>query len=520
MSATHSYYLYIPHDGVELFTVVVLPQKEGKFPTVIMRNPYVDFFQDMAEDAILSATTDYVAPFTQAGYALVFQHCRGRGKSGGDCIPFLYERTDGLHLQDWIRSQPFYNGELFPVGGSYTSAVHYETMPFAPDVKGAVLEIMDVGHYNRSYRNGFFKIGLAGGWYVDMYKHKTMPKKNYAPESFNLLPLTDFCKTVFGEPAKDFEDILMNPDPTAPYWSQHKGIGDMQALAEANIPILFVTGFYDIFTGGIFDMWPALAPETREKCALLVHPYDHGNDAAGQPIQFEHGSTAEVFGNYQVKWLDYVRGKGEAPVLPGKVTYHKLFAGEWVTEPILETPDTNMTYPLGDGEKTYVYNPFAPASFQGGLSTNFGGAAWQGDADPRYDIISYTLPAFTQDTYIKGKMSLNLRVRSDCEDTCFYVRVSLLKEGGAYSLRDDIQQISNICSDYRPGEEVTLPFSFDEHALVAKAGEALRVDISSSAFPLYVRHTNQKGPYYAQTTAKVAHNTVIASESTLVVPIA
>ncbi|MBR5868816.1 MAG: hypothetical protein IKZ21_05165, partial [Clostridia bacterium] len=321
-------------------------------------------------------------------------------------------------------------------------------------------------------------------------------------------------------PVEDFTKCMMTPDPNDPYWNSNPGIGDTQALSQTKVPILLVTGFYDIFTGGIFDMWRALTPETRGKCALLVHPYDHGNDAAGQPIQFEKGSTAEMFGNYQVKWLDYVRGKGEAPIAPGNVTYHKLFAGEWVTEPILENPDTNRTIPLGDGEKTYVYNPFAPASFPGGLSTNFGGAAWQGDADSRYDILSYTLPAFTEDTYIKGKMSLDLRVRSDCEDTCFYVRVSLLKEGGAYSLRDDIQQISNICPDYRPGEEVTLPFSFDEHALVAKAGESLRVDISSSAFPHYVRHTNQKGPYYAQTTAKVAHNTVIASESSLILPIA
>ena len=60
-----------------------------------------------------------------------------------------------------------------------------------------------------------------------------------------------------------------------------------------------------------------------------------------------------------------------------------------------------------------------------------------------------------------------------------------------------------------------MDFSFDEHAFVIKKGEKLRIDVSSSAFPHYVRHTNNKGLYSIQTTAKIAHNTVICDKSTL-----
>ena len=70
---------------------------------------------------------------------------------------------------------------------------------------------------------------------------------------------------------------------------------------------------------------------------------------------------------------------------------------------------------------------------------------------------------------------------------------SLVKEDGYYGLRDDINQISNFCADYKPNAEIEMEFSFDEHAFVVKKGEKLRIDISSSAFPLYVRHTNNKG---------------------------
>ena len=112
-------------------------------------------------------------------------------------------------------------------------------------------------------------------------------------------------------------------------------------------------------------------------------------------------------------------------------------------------------------------------------------------------------------------MKATLCVKTDCEDTCFYVRISLVKKEGYYGLRDDINQISNFCVDYKPNEEVKMEFSFDEHAFVAKKGEKLRIDISSSAFPLYVRHTNNKGLFSEQKTVKIANNTVDLDSSSL-----
>ena len=35
------YYQYLKLNGEDLFTVVMLPEKEGKFPVVICRSPYV-----------------------------------------------------------------------------------------------------------------------------------------------------------------------------------------------------------------------------------------------------------------------------------------------------------------------------------------------------------------------------------------------------------------------------------------------------------------------------------------------
>ena len=51
-----------------------------------------------------------------------------------------------------------------------------------------------------------------------------------------------------------------------------------------------------------------------------------------------------------------------------------------------------------------------------------------------------------------------------------------------------------------------MDFSFDEHAFLIRKGERIRVDISSSAFPFYVPHTNYKGLFSQQRVARPARN--------------
>ncbi len=515
-----SFFQYVPSNGVELFTVACLPSAEGKYPTVIYRSPYVDAEELLSEAEICAHREAEFSYWLDAGYAVVLQHCRGRGKSGGDCVPYIYEREDGLTLQAWIREQSFYNGELYLCGTSYTSSVHYVTAPFAPDIKGAILGVQDTERYNCNYRNGIYKMGLHGGWYVTMYKNKSMPKKNYTEDSYRMLPLSDFSKTVFGERVESFDEVFRHPDRNDPFWSTHMGGGEAHdALRHARIPILMFTAFYDIYTGGIFDMWRKLDDETRAMSAMAVHPFGHFGHSDGEPIAFENGRLSSAFGNYKVQWLDAIRGKGEPPFACGQVTYYKLFDGTWCCDGFDDARDTRR-FPLGQGCVTYTYNPYAPASFLGGLSANFGGNEWQNPPNKRYDIVTRYSEEFAEDTFIKGKIRARLRVRSDCEDTCFYMRLSLCKAEGDYGLRDDIQQISNVNAQYLPGDEVELAFTFDEHAFVVKKGEKLRIDISSSAFPLYVPHTNRRGLFSEQTTAKVAHNTVDLAASYLELPIA
>jgi len=507
--------------GTRLFTAVLLPRDEGQFPCVVIRTPYVDALEPLSEAEICAAYLKEHVRWLERGYAIVLQHCRGRGKSEGDCIPYINEREDTRALYAWIRQQPFYNGELFLKGGSYLTSVHYCAAPFEEDIKGAIFGIQDTERYNICYRNGFLKKGLHGNWYVGMYKAKSKMKKHYTKGSFETLPLSAFTETVFGESVADFDEMLRSPRPTDPFWQTHNGGADARGATDhVNFPVLFTTGFYDLYTGGIFDMWHAMSAESRARCALLVSPYDHGdsfNEATG--YAFPKGRRKEGFGaDHEIDWLDAIRKGSKPPVPPGKVTYYNLFANCWQTDDFAQ-PDAALSLPLGKASVSYTYNPFDPPRFKGGLSCNFGGSAFQDPPNARHDIISvYTAP-FERDTQVKGKMSATLRVCSDCEDTCFYVRVSIAKERGDFGLRDDITSLCYQLGDYAPGTAVDLRFSFDEHAFLIKKGERLRVDIASANAEHYVRHTNKKGLYSEQATAKIAHNTVYLQHSLLTVPI-
>ena len=513
-------YTYVSGEGVSLFTVTLLPEDEERCPVLLIRDPYVDETETMTEEEAVARYAARYEAFVQAGYGVVFQQCRGRGKSTGDCIPYIHEREDGLRLQAWVRQQPFYNGQLLLYGVSYLSSAHFATAPFAPDIVGAVFHVQDCERYNIAYRNGCFKIGLHGNWYFGMYKRKTLKTPRNNAYSFDTLPLTEFSRGLLGEPAADLDEMLRHPEREDAFWSTRWGGADARdALRTAQIPVLLTTGFYDIYTGGIFDMWRSLPPETRQRSALLVSAYDHPDQPDPQGIVFPDGSKQEHFGaHYEIPWLDYVLGRRDAPVATGCVTYYELFRNRWRTDAF--APGTPLAVPLGEGTRTYTYDPADPPSFRGGLSCNFGGSVFQAPPGERQDILTvYTAP-FAQDTAVRGRMTARLTVASDCEDTGFYVRVSIEKPEGDFGLRDDITTLCRQHPDYMPGQAAQLTFTFDEHAFWIRQGERLRVDVASADRAHYVRHTNEKGLFSTRTTCRVAHNTVFFDRSSLTVPVA
>ena len=506
-------------DGVKLYTYGTRPASGVKCPIVIKRNPYV---QEQPVDLAAFARKQRGA--LERGYAYLVQHCRGCGLSEGDWIPYENERADGLALLDWVRKLPWYGGEIFLEGGSYLSSVHWaylNTNP--PDVKGACLSIQDVNRYNIVYRNGFFKTGLHGDWFVRGYKKKNHGLQRDSSVLFSDFPLCDFSRRYWGEPVPSLDNAIMHPCADDPFWRSHEpgsGADFCRAFVDSTIPILLRTGFYDIYTDGICDMWRKASAARRANCALLIDAYDHGGRIAkemeGTRGEFPGGARADE-GVSPIDWFDYCRtGRACTNAIPGRTRYYALWENRWIEGESLRDGERRIDLELGAGTRAWTYDPKRPLPvFPGSGGICFGGMRLQPPPDFRDDVASFILPPCQERLDVRGRMRARLAVTSDREDTCFYVRVSVQKDDGLwYLLRDDI---TSLCADgagYAPGTEKMVSFLFADHAFRLEKGDRLRVDVSSGNSQ-FAPHGNVKGLQCMVREPKVAHNSVRAEASSL-----
>lgn len=201
-----------------------------------------------------------------------------------------------------------------------------------------------------------------------------------------------------------------------------------------------------------------------------------------KPLDEAFAHPREVCPDLPFQWFDHIRkGTPLTFVKEGQIGYIALYENKWHFSPKLENGAVAHTFYLNQRtlgtqsgaaeEITYVYDPKTPANFPGGLCLNFGGMQIQPRPDFRTDVISFLSAPAPAALDVRGRMKAKLVCKSDCEDTCFYFRVSLVKGGVAFPLRDDITSLCYVTPDYTPGTEKAIEFTFPEHAFRVSVGD-------------------------------------------------
>jgi predicted acyl esterase len=308
--------------------------------------------------------------------------------------------------------------------------------------------------------------------------------------------------------------MLKAQSPNDSFWqTRNGGVEARDAVKNANIPILLTTGYNDFYVGGVFSMWNEMDEATKEKSALIVSPYNHGDGWDKEKgLVFPDGQRRQAFGaEYAVAWFDHIRTGAPLPFAKGRITYYRAFENRWA-ENFYDEPTTPLTVPLCGGTQRFTYNPQNPPAFRPeGLFAE--------DFEDRKDVLRVKTPPFDKDVFVKGRMGLKLRVQSDCPDTSFYARISIKKAEYAYVLRHDITSLCHQLGDYEVGQKVELGFTFDEYAFLIEKGDCLWIDISATDENTYVCHTNTKGAYALQEKTAVANNVVYLDKSCLILPV-
>ena len=500
-------------DGVRLYTHYAVPKGAKKCPTVFIRTPYGAAHAGKPHD--IGEYTEN--PFVKRGYAVLLQHCRGKGDSEGFCIPYMPEEgTDGLATLDYLRTLPFYNGEIYLMGGSYLSTVHYSYLSERPaDVKGACLPIQTDRLFYRNYRNGLnYRLNNIA-WWSSMVARK-YPNAKLA-EAFKR-PYVDAAKRVFGTEVPEFTDTLIH-NTCDDFWQSDEKWNVIEAI---DFPLLLIEGWYDFYVEGMTDMWRRLPEATKEKSALIIGPYGH-NTAVGKDFEYPM-QNADIPADVAAEWFDSIReGRPFRYAKCGKLSYYSIGADEWrATDKAGDAAPCTRFY-LGD--RTLANAPQAPTAITypydpDNLANRFKFfgiyRAHEANSDER--ILSFVSDTIQKEQSFLGCVRFHLNVSSDCEDTAFFARVYFVDGDAAYNLTEAMGSLSSLVGDYTPGTVATIEMQTPPIAFTLKPGMRLRIDITSESGN-YLPHPNVKGHFAYIKEAKVAHNTVYTENSYIDLPL-
>ncbi|HEX7046106.1 MAG TPA: CocE/NonD family hydrolase [Gammaproteobacteria bacterium] len=179
--------------------------------------------------------------------------------------------------------------------------------------------------------------------------------------------------------------------------------------------------------------------------------------------------------------------------------------------------------PDGAPSDSFTYDPMNPVpALGGGVCCNqgaaLGGSYDQRAIEARADVLVYTSEPLEKDTEVTGSVRATLYVSSDAKDTDFTVKlVDVWPDGTAYNIDDTIFR-ARFREGYdrevfmEPGEVYEINPTPMSTSYVFKKGHRIRVEISSSKFPQYMRNLNTGGNNYDETKGIVAHNTIHHSD--------
>lgn len=534
--------LSIPmEDGVRLHAHIVRPRKSGKYPVILVRSPYV------INDFVYRSMLPLLA---KRGYVCVLNTVRGAFNSEGEWLPFENERKDGYAVIDWVSKQSWCDGKIGGYGGSYLG---YTQWSYAdcnhPALKTLCIDVAGTSAYNVFWRRGMFRQEIWTLWATQMmgdnrrmYEH---PPALYE-EAYRMEPQIKLGEHVKNETCYWYNNWITNDRPDHAYWAEGYWGHLNHAAAKTGVPVMLMGGWFDIFLRPQIDAFRALPEAVREKSRFFIGPWGHGGSAVGdRPLKnsdkggmFHIGEVLEWF-DYQLKGKPYSKKLGVVDAFNvgtdewmehqgdirsnSAVTYH--FASR--NEQTLENASGALVRKKPEKKDTvgFIYDPADP------VHTICGSALGTGEENPpigpkeqrklgeRSDVISFISEPLENPVQLCGTIKAVLHVSSDAPATAFTICVSEVEESGyTYNIRDDITDIrwrdEKTVSDYTPGECVRLELELLDISWQIQKCSRIRVDISSSNFPMYHVHPNTTEAWAEATKKRIAHQTVFLGGDT------
>lgn len=536
-------------DGTPLKTVVRLPEGEGPWPVVFIRNPY----------PIERIVDRECGLYVRYGFACVWQMVRGRGASQGEWQPFVHEGQDGLDALDWIIDQPWSDGNIGMTGASYLGGVQWAVADRLPEeVKTLIPMVIGTDMYHNTYEGGMFRHELVGAFLT------LIPDDGFYPmagrryqQALHHRPRREMDRIVAGEPipwAAPWMDAQLRSDA---YWQAQQVLDFAGAAGHLDIPVLMIGGWSDAFLATQLDTWKQLS--TKNGSTLVIGPWDHLGRSAGD-IDFDNvndsvGLQDSYFQLTRIlDWLNH-HLKGHPAQHPvGQTLTYVVNDNRWAVRSAWPPETTPQTWSLSDGDASqcsaplggslppsgvaarFTYDPADPTPSVGGagslaavLSTYKGieaGFADQKDlCTDRLDMLGWLSPPLESSLHIAGSISAILQVSSSAPDTAFNIRIlDVRPDGRVIHVREGIRALSLRDGDskrvpYTPGASVTLPLETWPIEYVFQEGSRVLFQVASSSFPKFEAHSNTTVYWADAVETQPAEQAVYLEGSQITLPV-
>lgn len=509
-------------DGVKLFAYVCMPAAEGSWPVILVRNPYQANEQS---DLIMAGLQG--KPFAEQGYAFVYSRVRGTGRSQGEFDPFVNERRDGIDVIDWISKQSWCNGKIGTFGGSYLGHVQWCVAGSGhPALKTSFISVYGINAYHLFYRRGMFRQDIWTEWAAQMMgdnRHGGEHVAEAAKRGFDVFPQIELGKQLIGEDCQWYNEWVTNTAETDPYWSEGFWSDLYESFKDIRIPLFLHGGWFDVFIRSQLESWRALPKETREKSRFEIGPWHHGGTPSGDLTYPGESRT----GLFQIKealeWFDFqLKGK-PYPHRLGVIEAYSIGDNKWRIWEDDIVPGSQSIFYLGsdntlsagnpgeNGKNNFLYDPNNPTkSLSIGLAK---GSVYYPEPGTREGVISFVSEPLTDELHIAGQIKAKLYVSSSAPATSFALTVlEMFEDGKSVNIVDDITDIrwrdENERANYEPGSIIELSLHMTDISWMLKKGSRLRIDISSSNYPLYHVHPNTDENWACSTKRVTAEQTV------------
>lgn len=531
-------------DGVKLFATVMLPKGEGPFPAVLVRNPYARFSTVMRDTLC--------GRFVRYGYACVLQDVRGQGESEGEWSPMVNEVRDGRDTINWLVGQSFQDGNIAMVGPSYLASVQYAVAAsgLPEEVKTLVPAVYTTDLSNVLYSNGMFRHETFTAW-ASMMRGTNSDVDDAGGDyqkAIRYLPHNKVDTDVFGLPMPWYQDMIDIERAQKSFFNNPDSLLIAEVPERIEVPILMVSGWYDVFFGGQMADWKKLA--TRSNSRFVLGPWTHSG-GSGEAFEIENADGGLFQWKEMLSWLEHhLKGKplenpaGLYAFTMGENDWH--YYEEWPGPIAKQTFNLNklLDSPGCDGGElaleqglsepvSYQYDPLDPVPTKGGagmlafILPGFEGASpanvLQDGLCERQDVLTFVTSPFESSMLIAGQISVNLEISSSAPDTAFTAKlIEVFPNGSAVNIRDNIASLAyrdggfNL-RKYTPGESITLKIDMWPIEWRVSEGSRIRLDISSSDFPKFHAHRNRAGPWAEQDGVDVATQTLFSG--TLELPV-